>query len=167
MGRLCLQVCSGIRERSWPRMAAEFVSGDLFPGTGGISMGEARPVATLPQPPAPTVPGGSEAFDSSARRPFPFYGKAGRWFGGPRDLWRSRVIAPPSIPFQAGRARNWRRRRESAHAGTSSGLGAAESAFHGFLLSGGGPASVFVSTFSSGASPRGPGPRTPGPNSRA
>jgi cysteine desulfurase/selenocysteine lyase len=108
-------------------MAAEFFG--AFPGTGEVAQG---PVATLPQPPAPSVPGGSEAFDSSAAPAFSFLREARPLFGSRETLAEPGIAAPPSIPFQAAA------QKQAAEAGgpptptVPSGLGAAESAFPAF-----------------------------------
>ena len=108
------------------RMAAEFFG--AFPGTGEVAQG---PVATLPQPPAPTVPGGSEAFDSSAAPAFSFLREGRPLFGG-RETLAEPGIAPPSIPFQAAAPKLAAEAGGPPTPALPSGLGAAESAFPAF-----------------------------------
>jgi cysteine desulfurase/selenocysteine lyase len=107
-------------------MAAEFFG--AFPGTGEVAQG---PVATLPQPPAPTVPGGSEAFDSSAAPAFSFLREGRPLFGG-RETLAEPGIAPPSIPFQAAAPKLAAEAGGPPTPALPSGLGAAESAFPAF-----------------------------------
>ena len=108
------------------RMAAEFFG--AFPGTGEVAQG---PVATLPQPPAPAVPGGSGAFDSSAAPAFSFLREARPLFGG-RETLAEPGIAPPSIPFQAAAPKLAAEAGGPPTPALPSGLGAAESAFPAF-----------------------------------
>jgi len=141
------------------RMAAEFFG--AFPGTGEVAQG---PVATLPQPPAPTVPGGSEAFDSSAAPAFSFLREGRPLFGGRETLAEPVSRRPRSLSRPP--RRNWRRRREvrpRRHFPAASAPPNPHSRLSPFWRR---PGLCFRIHLQLRASPVS-GPRTPGPNSRA